>query len=65
MTATAGTSGEPRKVVLYYTPDICRKKLTVIALARTYNMRVSKDTVHEQHVYERPPYDNVAIVRSS
>ena len=26
------------------------EKLTFIALARTYNVRVSKDTVREQHV---------------
>ena len=49
--AAAGTSGEPRKVVLYIPPPRhWAKKLTFIALPRTYNMRVSKDTVREQHV---------------
>ena len=48
--AAAGTSGDPREVVLYIPPQHRAEKLTFIALARTYNVRVSKDTVREQHV---------------
>ena len=52
--AATGTSGELRKVVLYIPPypplPFWAEKLTFIALTRTYNMRVSKGTVREQHV---------------
>ena len=51
--AAAGTSGEPRKVILYIPLPLPRHRaenLTFIALALTDNVRVSTDTVREQHV---------------